>query len=122
MNAETLEKQLHRLKKEFANLGISIPGSIQTMYLRCGKKNCRCHQAEDQRHGPYFLWYRRINGKTTTQSIAEEDVQLYQMWIANREKMDAVFQKIISLGADYAAVFKTIPAKSKKRLNPMRGK
>ncbi len=112
MNAETLEKQLHRLKKEFANLGISIPGSIQTMYLRCGKKNCRCHQAEDQRHGPYFLWYRRINGKTTTQSIAEEDVQLYQMWIANREKMDAVFQKIISLGADYAAVFKTIPAKS----------
>ena len=36
--------------------------------------------------------------------------------------MDAVFQKIISLGADYAAMFKTGLAKSKKRLNTMRGK
>lgn len=122
MNAETLEKQLHGLKKEFADIGIAIPGSIQIMYLRCGKKNCRCHQAEDQRHGPYYLWYRRINGKTTTQSIAEEHVQLYRMWITNREKMDAIAQKIISLGADYAAVFKTTPAKSKKRVTTMRGK
>jgi hypothetical protein len=43
MNAQALEKQLQRLKKEFADVGISIPGSIQTMFLRCGKKNCRCH-------------------------------------------------------------------------------
>jgi hypothetical protein len=122
MNAERLVKQLHDLNKQVDDLGISIPGSIQTMYLRCGKKNCRCHQAEDQRHGPYYLWYRRINGKTATQSIAEENVQSYRMWIGNRQKLETLFQKMVNLGADYAAVFKSTPAKSKKRLPPMRGK
>jgi hypothetical protein len=122
MDAESLEKQLRSLKKQFDDLGIAIPGSIQTVYLKCGKNNCRCHQDNDQRHGPYYLWYRRRNGKTATQSIAEEDVQSYRMWIGNREKLEALCQKVVNLGADYAAVFKSTPDKSKKGLLPMRGK
>jgi len=122
MNIKNFEKQLNVLKKQIADLGISIPGSIQTMYLRCGKKNCRCHQAEEQRHGPYYLWYRRINGKTTTQSIAEEDVHVYRTWISNRDKMETLVKNIVNLGADYAAVFKTTPGKSKNSVSPKRGK
>lgn len=122
MNAESLEKQLRILKKQFDDLRIAIPGSIQTVYLKCGKSNCRCHQDKDQRHGPYYLWYRRIKGKTATQSIAEEDVQSYRMWIGNRDKLEALCQKVVNLGADYAAVFKSTPGKSKKSLPQMRGK
>jgi hypothetical protein len=105
MNQNRLEQQLNDLKKQISALGMAIPGSIQTAYLRCGKKNCRCQQDEKLRHGPYFLWYRRINGKTATQSIAEEDVHLFRTWIDNREKLETLVQKIVSLGADYAAVF-----------------
>ncbi len=122
MDAEQMDRRLNELKKQIADLGIAIPGSIQTMYLRCGKKNCRCHQVEDQRHGPYYLWYRRIDGKTTTQSVAEEDLHLYRLWIKNREKMESLIQKIVSIGADYAAVFKTSADKSKNSLTRMRGK
>jgi hypothetical protein len=122
MNPERLEQQLNDLKKQIASLGTAIPGSIQTVYLRCGKKNCRCHQDEKLRHGPYYLWYRRINGKTATQSIAEEDVNLFRTWIDNRDKMEALVQKIVSLGADYAAIFKTTPGKSKNSATLMRGK
>jgi hypothetical protein len=122
MNIESLKKQLLELKKQVNGLEISIPGSIQITYLKCGKKNCRCHQTEDHRHGPYYLWYRRVDGKTTTQSIAEEDVQSYRMWIGNREKLEALFQKIIALGADYAAAFKSTPDKFKKSLSTKRGK
>ena len=122
MNQNRLEQQLNDLKKQISALGMTIPGSIQTAYLRCGKKNCRCQQDEKLRHGPYFLWYRRINGKTATQSIAEEDVHLFRTWIDNREKLETLVQKIVSLGADYAAVFKTTSGKSKNSATPMRGK
>ena len=122
MNAERLEKQLCELKKQFDAVEIMIPGSIQTVFLKCGKKNCCCHQDKNKRHGPYYLWYRRINGKTATQSIAEEDVQTYRMWIGNREKLESLFQKMVNLGVDYAAVFKSTPVKSPKCLSPMRGK
>jgi hypothetical protein len=122
MNAEQMDRRLNEIKKQIADLGIAIPGSIQTMYLRCGKKNCRCHQVKDQRHGPYYLWYRRIDGKTTTQSVAQEDLHLYRSWIGNKEKMESLMQKIVSIGADYAAVFKTSQDKSKNSLTRMRGK
>ena len=122
MNTESLKKQLLELKKQIDCLEMAIPGSIQITYLRCGKKNCHCHQAEEQGHGPYYLWYRRVDGKTTTQSIAEEDVQSYRMWIGNREKLEALFQEIITLGADYAAAFKSTPDKFKKSLSTKRGK
>lgn len=122
MNPERLEQQLNDLKKQLSSLGTAIPGSIQTVYLRCGKKNCRCQQDEKLRHGPYFLWYRRVDRKTVTQSIAEEDVHLFRTWIDNREKLEALVQKIVSIGADYAAVFKTTPGKSKNSATPMRGK
>ena len=122
MNLERLEQQLNDLKKQISALGMAIPGSIQTAYLRCGKKNCRCQQDEKLRHGPYFLWYRRVDGKTATQSIAEEDVHLFRTWIDNRQKLETLVQKIVSLGADYAAVFKTIPGKSINSATPTRGK
>src|SRR4030043_264749 len=87
------------------------------------RKRCVCfHEDKNKRHGPYYLWYRRINGKTATQSIAEEDVQTYRMWIGNREKLESLFQKMVNLGVDYAAVFKSTPVKSPKCLSPMRGK
>jgi hypothetical protein len=47
---------------------------------------------------------------------------LYRIWIRNREKLEALFQKIITLGADYAAAFKSTPDKFKKRLSTKRGK
>lgn len=122
MNPDRLEQELNDLKKEIVALGKAIPGSIQTVYLRCGKKNCRCQQNEKLRHGPYYLWYRRNNGKTVTQSIAEEDVHLFQTWINNRGKLETLVQKIVSLCADYAAVFKTAAGKSRNSATPMRGK
>jgi hypothetical protein len=122
MKLKDMEKQLQEIKQQVTDLDMPIPGSIQTTYLRCGKKNCRCHQSDEFRHGPYHLWYRRIHGKMKTQSIAEEDVQSYRVWIGNREKLEMLVQKMIDVGATYAAVFKSSTGKLKKSSSPMRGK
>ena len=36
----------NRLKKKIQNFGLIIPGTIRTVYLRCGKENCKCQQGE----------------------------------------------------------------------------
>jgi hypothetical protein len=122
MTPERLEEQLLELKHTIARLGMPIQGSIQITHLRCGKKNCRCHQSDDERHGPYYLWYRRINGKLTTKSIDEEDLDAYRMWISNREKLEAAMRKMTELGSSYATAFKSTPRKSINPLSEMRGK
>lgn len=122
MTPEKLQEQMLELKKQIAQLEMPIQGTIHTAYIRCGKKNCSCHQSEQQRHGPYYLWYRRENGKLITQSIDEENVATYQMWISNREKLEAVVRKMTALGSSYASVFKSMMRKSKKSLSEKRGK
>lgn len=119
---EKLEKQFLELKEQVTRMGMPINGSIQVAFLRCGKKNCHCQQPGAQKHGPYNLWYRREHGKLRTQSIDKEDLETYQTWISNREKLYAVVKKMEELGSAYAAVFKSTPRKSKKRLSEMRGK
>lgn len=122
MKKITEQADLLELKQQIVKMETPIPGSIQTAYLRCGKKNCKCQQSEEDRHGPYYLWYRRINGKLKTQSIAEEDVSKYRMWINNREKLESTVQKMISIGADFAAAKKSPQNKLKTNSDSKRGK
>lgn len=35
-----------------------IRGSLKKYYLTCGNKGCRCHQSEENKHGPY--WYLNV--------------------------------------------------------------
>jgi hypothetical protein len=122
MDRKKIERELQKLKQEIINTGIPIPGSIQTSYRRCGKKNCRCQKPDDKGHGPYYVWYRREDKKLTTKSLAAENVSLYQEWIDNRETIEMVVKKIIILGANYAVAFKKSEINSKKTDSPKRGK
>ena len=115
MNKKMAERKFNDLKQQLADAGMPIPGSIQTSYLRCGKKKCRCQQSDDNRHGPYYLWYRREKQKLKTQSIAEQDVQLYREWIRNRETIEMLVRKMVELGAQYATNINCKPKKNSKK-------
>ena len=41
-------------------------GSITEVFRRCGKDNCRCADASDPGHGPYYAYTRKVGGKTKT--------------------------------------------------------
>ena len=57
------EIKLNELKKQLCELNLVIPGTIHVQYRKCGKTNCRCNESQDQMHGPYYLWYRKVNRK-----------------------------------------------------------
>ncbi len=114
MHKKTIEHKLRKLKQELFDIGIPIPGSIQIVYRRCGKKNCWCQQSGSKGHGPYYIWYKREQRKLKTQLISAEDIQIYQEWIKNREAMEVLVKKIVELGALYAVDFNNTKNNSKK--------
>jgi len=101
MGSKTIERKINELKQQMCKIGIPIPGSIHMSYRRCGKTGCKCQQSDDNRHGPYYVWYRRENGKLTTQSIKKGDIHLYREWIRNREKLEMIMKKIVEIGSHY---------------------
>ena len=65
-----LEKQRVEVVQEMAGLGDFRRGSITSITGRCGKANCRCHQAGQPGHGPNFRLTRKVQGKTVSETFA----------------------------------------------------
>jgi hypothetical protein len=112
-SSNEFEKQFHELKNELNAIGLSLPGSIHSQYRCCGKENCRCHQSKDQRHGPYYLWYRKVKGKLTTMSIDENEMAQLKIWITNRECLEVIVEKMLDLSARYAVSLMSMSNNSK---------
>jgi len=95
-------EEFEALKRKILDIGLVIPGTLRQTYHRCGKEYCLCMKSKEHRHGPYYLWDRRVGGKLSAKSIPKEDVALYKEWIQNRIKLNKLVQKMIQCGNKYA--------------------
>lgn len=64
-----LEQQRSDILSQILGLGDFRSGSITTIQGRCGKPNCRCHQASHPGHGPNYRLTRKVKGKTVSESF-----------------------------------------------------
>src|SRR5579875_967007 len=85
-----LQAELERLAGELSNVGFTAPGSLVHRYTSCGNEGCRCQGEPPRPHGPYWQWSRTVGGKTITRRLREDQVPLYQEWIANRRRFRSV--------------------------------
>jgi hypothetical protein len=115
-NAGTRSESLRRYRQEYARLkrqlrsvGYICLGSITQRWLTCGQPSCACHQDPAHRHGPYYQWTRKVNGKTESRWLDESLVRLYQEGIQNHQRLDAIVKKMqeVSLAAFEAAKIQT---------------
>ena len=58
-------------------------GTLLTRTKVCGRPNCRCAVDNDARHGPYYEWNRRIDGRLVHRIVSEEQSELIAQAIAN---------------------------------------
>lgn len=101
MNKEKLNLELQTIKKAILENGVPIPGTIHKLYARCGAKTCPCANDDSKRHGPYYRWHYRMGNRQRTIGIDEEHIEIIQNAINNREKLEALIEKLLSTGIQY---------------------
>lgn len=82
------------LKRELQAVGFICLGSVQTGRRECGKPTCRCHQAPENRHGPYHGWTRKAGGKTVGLMLTEDELPVYREWIQNQRKLERILRRM----------------------------
>lgn len=74
---------------------LAIPGTLRTIRLKCGKSGCICQSGNDSdKHGPYYLWDRKVNGKLTSTSIPKNKLLIFRRWIGNRERLEDIINQM----------------------------
>lgn len=99
VTAEQRRRQ-KRIAAALAGIDFALPGSIQTRLTRCGKPTCRCHSDEAARHGPYLVWTRKVNARTVTKVLTEDQLENYRGWMDNARQLRQLVEELHQLTLD----------------------
>ncbi|MGH3755895.1 MAG: DUF6788 family protein [Pseudonocardiaceae bacterium] len=80
-----------------ADAGFALPGTLTERSMRCGKPTCRCAADPPQLHGPYHQWTRKIDGKTLTRNLTDDQLTRYGPWLADAQRLRALLAELEEL-------------------------
>lgn len=86
-----------RIAAALGETGFALPGSLTVRAYRCGKANCRCRGEPPQPHGPYAFWTRKIDGKTVSRMLSDEELAEYQPLFDNARKLRDLLSQLQAL-------------------------
>jgi hypothetical protein len=89
-----------RIAAELGHAGFALPGTVLVRTFACGKKNCRCHADPPRLHGPYIQWTRKIDGKTATRNLTEEQWDRYREWFDNAKRLRQLISDLEALSME----------------------
>ena len=88
---------LAAITRRLAATGFAMPGSLTDRTIRCGKPACRCARDPSRLHGPYHQWTRKIDGKTVTVNLTDDQAARYQPWFANAQTLRTLLSELEEL-------------------------
>ncbi len=101
-----LETRHRALLAGVADLGLVLRGSIARRLTRCGNPTCRCRADPPMLHGPYYIWTRKVAGKTVTAQLKPEYAARCLDWNRNMRKLDRTVRQLQALGLRAAALLR----------------
>lgn len=110
-----LRRDYRALQDQIRDLGFVAPGSVIERYTVCGTPGCRCHGDPPTRHGPYFQYTRKVDGKTLTRRLTAEQADRYRQWIANRRRLDELTDQMDQLSRQATELLLAQPSPAKRQ-------
>ena len=99
-----LERRHQALLGKLRRLGLVLRGSIGARLMPCGNPKCRCKSDPARRHGPYYLWTRKVAAKTVTVRLSAEQARRCMQWSRNMRQFDSLVRQVQQLGLRAADV------------------
>jgi len=87
-------KKFNKLKKQLYAIEYFCTGSISVVYTKCGNDYCACSKDDSKKHGPYYLWSTKKNGKTISQRLSKKQVVKCRQFIRNYRKLKTIIEKM----------------------------
>ena len=96
-NAAILRAQTERFRQArrgLLDLEYFVKGTVLKRMMKCGRAQCACHNDPAKRHGPYFEWTYKANGKTVNVKLTAETAPLYKAATKQQRRLKAVLARL----------------------------
>jgi len=111
---DKLKEEFERVKTKICSISYLKKGSLSKCYQTCGNKSCRCHKDKKYKHGPYWWWSTKEDGKTKSILVPEgmlsevgSYIDNYKLLKSRIKILEEISEKIIKAKiTDYKRKFK----------------
>ncbi len=90
-------QRFQALKREFQDLEYFCKGTLLKRMMKCGKAQCACRQDPAKRHGPYFEWTYKANGKTVNVKLTHDVMPIFRAASHQYRKLRSLINRLESL-------------------------
>jgi hypothetical protein len=94
-----------QLCRQLLDTGFLLKGSVQLRWLTCGQPSCACGKgSKADRHGPYYYWTSKVQGKTVALMLSEDEGKLYMGWAKDRKRLERTLEKMYRISGIVARI------------------
>ena len=93
-NLDRYAQRFRELKREFQALEYFCKGTVLKRMMKCGKAHCACRHDPAKRHGPYFEWTYKAQGKTVNVKLTPEAAPVYRFASQQYRKLKSLLKRL----------------------------
>lgn len=81
-------------RRELLELEYFVKGTVLKRMMKCGRPQCACYSDPSKRHGPYFEWTYKVNGKTVNVKLPAKAASLYKAATRQQRKLKSILSRL----------------------------
>jgi hypothetical protein len=88
-----IRQRTAELRRAISAMDFVASGTLQIRTKVCGRPNCRCATDPEARHGPYYEWNRRKDGRLVHSVLSQEQAEVIDKAIGNYREIQRLLQR-----------------------------
>jgi hypothetical protein len=90
-------ERFQELKAELGHIEYFSKGTVLARMIKCGKPQCACRTKPSKRHGPYYEWTYKEQGKTVNVRLSAEAAPIFQASAKQYRKLKSLLTRMEKL-------------------------
>ena len=91
---DSYAKRFQELKTELTGIEYFSKGSVLARMVKCGKPRCACRVKPSKRHGPYYEWTYKAQGKTVNVRLTAESAPIFQAAAKQYRQLKSILNRL----------------------------
>jgi len=92
--ADRHASRFRKLRQELQSLEYFCKGTVLRRRMKCGQPACACHTDPAKRHGPYWEWTYKAQGKTVNVRLRPEVGPIYRAAVQQYRQLKAQLRRL----------------------------